>query len=109
MAELSISTRTQGDAYICTVEGAINSLNADRLKGQAQAAFLSKARRLLFDLTNVDYVASAGLGIFATAMKSFPGKVVFVGLQLYVRQTFTISGFDKIAAMCPTLAEGLKA
>jgi anti-anti-sigma factor len=109
MATLSITTRTVDDAYVCTVDGAIDSFNADQLKGQAQTAFLGGSRRLVFDLTKVAYVASAGLGVFATAMKSFPGKVVFVGLQPYVQQTFRISGFDKLAALCPTVADGLRA
>jgi anti-sigma B factor antagonist len=109
MADLLITMRTEGDAHICIAEGAIDSYNADQLKGQAQTAIRGGARRLLFDLTKVEYVASAGLGAFLEAMKTFPGKVVFVGLQPYVRRTFQLSGFDRLAALCPTVADGLKA
>jgi anti-sigma B factor antagonist len=106
--DLSITTRTEGDAYICTLDGAVDSVNADKLNGQAEAAAASGVQRLIFDLTKVEYVASAGLGKFVLAIKSFPGKVAFAGLQPYVRQTFMLSGFDRIAAICPTLEDALK-
>jgi anti-anti-sigma factor len=109
MATLSIATRTEGDAYVCALEGAIDSLTAAKLEGEAKGAFLSGAKRLIFDLSKVDYVASAGLRVFLMAMKSFPGKVVFAGLQPYVRETFRINALDKLATVCPTLAEALRA
>ena len=109
MAELAIATRREGDAYICTLDGAVDSLNAEKLEGEAKGAFASGAKRLIFDLTNVKYVASAGLGIFVKAMKSFPGKVVFVGLQSYVRQTFNMNGLDKLTTITATMEEALKA
>jgi anti-sigma B factor antagonist len=106
--DLSITTRTEGNAYICTLDGGVDSLNADKLSGEARSAFLSGAKRLIFDLTQVDYVASAGLGMFVTAIKTFPGTVAFAGLQPYVRQTFTLNGFNKLAAVYTTLEEALK-
>ena len=109
MATLSIATRTEGDTYICTLEGGVDSLTAPKLDGEAKAAFLSGANKLVFDLSKVDYVASPGLRVFLMAMKSFPGKVAFAALKPYVRETFRINALDKLAAIHPTLADALKA
>jgi anti-anti-sigma factor len=108
MATLSIATRREGDAYVCTMEGGVDSFTAVKLEGEAKAAFLSGAKKLIFDLTGVNYVASAGLRVFLMAMKSFPGKVVFAGLQPYVRETFRINALDKHATVCLNLADALK-
>jgi anti-anti-sigma factor len=91
------------------LKGDVDSLTAEKLEGEAKAAFLSGAKKLVFDLSGVGYVASAGLRVFLMAMKSFPGKVAFAALQPYVRETFRINALDKHATVCLTLAEALRA
>lgn len=71
-------------------------------------AFLSEAKKLVFDLAKVPYVSSMGLGVFVTAIKTFPGTVVFAALQPYVRQTFKLAAFDKIATLVNSVDDALK-
>jgi anti-anti-sigma factor len=106
---LTILTRTVGDARICTPDGPIDTPGAEKVTEWVKEAFLSGAKVLVFEMAKVPYVASAGLGAFMRAMKSFPGKVVFVALQTYVRETFRISAFDRLATICATTEDALKA
>ena len=106
---LTILTRVEGDARICTPDGPVDTPGAEKVSEWVREAFLSGAKVLIFELAKVPYVASAGLGAFMRAMKSFPGKVVFVAPQQYVRDTFRINAFDRYATICQTTEEALKA
>jgi anti-anti-sigma factor len=105
---LTILTRTEGDARICIPDGPIDTPGAEKVSEWVQEAFLSGAKILIFDLAKVPYVASSGLGAFLRAMKSFPGKVVFAAPQQYVRETFRINAFDRLATICKTTEEAMK-
>jgi anti-anti-sigma factor len=98
-----------GDARICTPDGPIDTPAAEQVSEWVREAFASSAKKLIFNLAKVPYVASAGLGAFMHAMKAFPGKVVFVAPQQYVRQTFRMNAFDRYATICETQEEALKA
>jgi len=66
-----------------TVESAINDIPA--------------GSRVLFDLSRLDYVASAGLRLFLLAAKSAArsnGKVALCCLTSNVTQIFRLSGFN---------------
>ena len=105
---LTITTETVGDARTCLLDGPIDTPGAEKVSEWVRHAFTSGAKTLIFDLAKVPYVASAGLGAFMHAMKSFPGKVIFAAPQRYVRQTFAMNAFDRHATVCATLEEALK-
>jgi anti-anti-sigma factor len=106
---LTIYTETVGDARVCIPDGPIDTPGAEKVSQWVREAFFSGAKILIFDLLKVTYVASAGLGAFMHAMKSFPGKVVFVAPQQYVQQTFRMNGLDRFATICQTHEEALRA
>jgi anti-anti-sigma factor len=106
---LTLQTETVGDACFCIPDGPIDTPGAELVKEWIKQAFRNEAKKLVFDLTKVAYVASAGLGAFMNAMKGFPGKVVFLAPQNYVRQTFRINAFDRYATICDTREDALKA
>jgi anti-anti-sigma factor len=105
---VTLLTETVGDARVCIPDGPIDTPGAEKVSEWVKQAFLSKAKKLVFDLTKVTFVASAGLGAFMNAMKSYPGKVVFLAPQQYVRQTFRINAFDRYATICETREDALK-
>jgi anti-anti-sigma factor len=106
---LTILTETVGDARFCIPDGPIDTPGAEKVTEWVKQAFLSGAKKLVFDLAKVTFVASAGLSAFMHAMKSFPGKVIFLAPQQYVRQTFRLNAFDRYATICDTREDALKA
>ncbi len=102
-----LTSRTEGEADIFTFDGPLDTDAAQEIGPLVKKAFLSGAKKLIFDLAKVPYVSSMGLGVFVTAIQSFPGTVVFAALQPYVRQTFKLAAFDKIATLCKTVDEAL--
>ncbi|QJW98989.1 STAS domain-containing protein [Frigoriglobus tundricola] len=104
----TITGRTDGDTYIYTFEGALDTEAAMEVAPLAKRSYLGGAKKLVFDLERVPFVASMGLGVFVTAIKSFPGRVVFATLQPYVRQTFKLAGLEDLATVCKTVDDALR-
>jgi anti-anti-sigma factor len=103
----TITGWTEGDAYIYVFNGALDTEAAREVAPLAKQSFLGGAKKLVFDLERVPFVASMGLGVFVTAIQSFPGKVVFAALQPYVHRTFTLAKFDELATLCKTVDDAL--
>lgn len=67
---------------------------------------------LAIDLSQLDYISSAGLRVLLVVAKKVQqakGKVVLFGLGPNVREVFSISGFDKIFAIRDDAAAALAA
>jgi anti-anti-sigma factor len=103
-----ITGRTEGDTFVWVFDGALDTEAANEIQPLVKQSFLGGAKKLVFDLEKVPFVSSMGLGVFATAIKTFPGKVVFAGLQQYVRQTFKLAKFDTIATIARSVDDAMK-
>jgi anti-anti-sigma factor len=103
----SLDARMEGDAQILTFDGSLDTEAAQQIGPLVKEAFLGGAKKLIFDLAKVPYVASMGLAVFINAIQSFPGKVMFAATQPYVRQTLKLAGFDKLTTMCKTVDDAL--
>jgi anti-anti-sigma factor len=67
--------------------------------------------RLLFDLSGMDYISSAGLRVILIAVKALQakqGKVVLSALTPYVREIFDVSNFSSIIPITDTVDAGLQ-
>ena len=74
--------------------GRIDTVTAPEL---AAAVVLDGVKELEFDLSEVDYISSAGLRIFLGSqqkMSSSGGKMVLSGVKPIVRDIFDIVGFS---------------
>ena len=68
-------------------------------------------RRLVIDLSRLDYVSSAGLRVFLLASKRLNpagGKLVLCSLQEPVKEVFDIVGFFSILSILGSKDEALK-
>ena len=66
--------------------------------------------RVVVDLSEVVYVASAGLAALLTGVRRarmFKGDVRLAALNDRVREVFEMSGFDQVFAIYPSLAEAV--
>ena len=74
--------------------GRIDTVTAPEL---AAAVVLDNVKELEFDLSEVDYISSAGLRIFLGSqqkMSSTGGKMVLSGVRPIVKDLFDIVGFS---------------
>ena len=65
-------------------------------------------RDLLIDCTQLDYISSAGLGVFMSYIEEFKAnekKLVIYGLSQKVANVFAILGLDQLLTIKPTAEE----
>lgn len=83
-----------------------NDNGAVRLSGRLDAASAREAERVLdeaagecvIDMTELEYISSAGLGVLLRTHKRLlsDGGIRLVGVSPHIRDIFKYSGFDKL-------------
>lgn len=87
----------ENDVYTVAVTGRIDTLTSPELE-QAFLEIEPKANKVIFDLTGVEYISSAGMRVIvAVHRKMTPkGGLVLRGLTKNVRTIINLTGFDKV-------------
>jgi anti-anti-sigma factor len=106
---LLIFTRQVGPAYVFELHGALDSAAAEKLSPAVSDALDHGHRLIVFDLHKLNFVSSAGLGIFLTAYRRLQGvgHVRFVGLQPPVRLVFNVAGLTPRVEIYNTVEDAL--
>lgn len=91
--------------------GRLDSFQADELKKR----FLiigDAEKRILVDCTKLEYISSAGLGVFLLLLKTMSkkdGDFCICGLNDHIREVFVISGLHKVFTLFGSQEEALAA
>jgi anti-anti-sigma factor len=88
-----------GDVVVAKLAGRLDSSSAPTAEEQLTRLIADSAPRLVIDLSNLEYISSAGLRVLlliARKVQQAQGKVALFGLSSSVLEVFSISGFDTI-------------
>ncbi len=94
-ASINIATSRLASSATLSLAGRLDGLSSPELEQQVNALIGSGVRTLIFDLSGLDYVSSAGLRVFIIAakkLKASGGSAQFTALTPAVRDVFHISG-----------------
>ncbi len=94
-----------GNILVISPEGQLNSGNAAAAEAEILGQLAGGANRLLLDLTQLDYISSAGLRVvlvMAKRLKQSAGQLVLCGMRPHIRDVFDISGFLNILNVAET-------
>jgi len=106
---MDIKREDIGDVTVGVVAGRLDAAGAPSLEVFCREWIQAGTRKLVLDLSGLDYISSAGLrAILATAkrLQTAGGAIAVCGLSGVVREVFTISGFD---ALLPVAEDRAKA
>ena len=110
---MDLHPRSVADVLVLAPAGRLDHESVDAfrtgLQPQLDAALLA-GRRVLFDLSGLDYVSSAGLRCFMLAAKQANarnGRIAVAAPRPVVAEIFEISRFNMVFRIFPTLREGL--
>mgnify|MGYP005904235345 CR=1 FL=1 len=93
---MDVSIATEGDLIRVAVSGSLNT-NTSRQLEEALDPVLGTAPNLVFDLSGLDYISSAGLRVLMVAYKRQGGRgVVIEHPNDEVREVFDITGFSTL-------------
>ena len=91
---MTIEKKLSGEAVTLIVSGRLDTQTAPELEKELDEV-LSSAKELTFDMTNLEYVSSAGLRVILKAQKAMntQGSMKLTGVNDSIMEVFDITGF----------------
>ena len=91
---MTIEKKINNDAVTLIVSGRLDTQTAPELEKELDAV-LPDAKDLTFDMTNLEYVSSAGLRVILKAQKAMnaQGSMKLTGVNDSIMEVFDITGF----------------
>ncbi len=112
---MELNATRHNNSVVLAPQGRIDHLNAEAF-GKAVTPYVdtcnSSGPRLLFDLSGVEYISSAGLRVLMLASKrAIPagGRIGVAAPSALVREVLEISRFDLVFPVFDSVAAGLAA
>ena len=107
---MEIEVKTEGEIHVVSMSGSLDTDTSPGADQRLTALFDQEAKHIVVDLSQVEYVSSAGLRVFLAASKKMrvvSGKLGLCGLNETVQEVFEISGFATILNVFDTLEQAL--
>ena len=91
---MTIEKKINNDAATLIVSGRLDTQTAPELEAELDS-ILSGLKELIFDMTNLEYVSSAGLRVILKAQKAMnsQGSMKLTGVNDSIMEVFDITGF----------------
>ena len=112
---MSLISTKSGNALILGLKGRLDQDNCDAFRDELTPQLDTAAREhlgIVLDLSQLEYVSSAGLRCFMLAVKQTKtcnGRIVVAALQPMVAEIFQISRFDMLLEVFASVAAAVKA
>lgn len=108
---MEITERQEGEVQVLGLNGRFDAQSAGSVEESLKAQIEGGAKKILVDMSGVEYVSSAGLRVLLSSAKRTAaqgGSLVLCGLKSYVWEVFEVAGFTTIFQIFPDTEEGLK-
>lgn len=108
---LKIEKNIENAHSVLSLNGEIDASNSVDLDQVISEIIQGGAKNILVDCSGLEYISSAGLGVFMSYLEEFQEKnILFVifGLQEKVFQVFNILGLDQLMTIKPNKQEALE-
>ncbi|MBR6872525.1 MAG: STAS domain-containing protein [Ruminococcus sp.] len=94
---MEINEKRNGSTLTIAVEGRLDTVTAPELEKKIKES-LDGVTELIFDLSTLEYVSSAGLRVLLSAQKQMnkQGSMVVTGCSEDIMEIFEITGFSDI-------------
>jgi len=97
---INITTHIEGDDHLLMVEGDVDASSSIHLdEALTELAHSDDVKYILVDGSELNYISSAGLGVFMSYIDDFKNKnirMVIFGLSEKVFNVFQILGLDQL-------------
>jgi anti-anti-sigma factor len=107
---MELRSERRDGVYIIHLEGRLTAEDVEATGAAVGGALGEGGQTLVFDLHRLEFLCSAGLGVFVQAVREARargGQVRFCGLRDEVRQVFDITGLSLRLELYPSLAEAV--
>ncbi|CAM3327415.1 STAS domain-containing protein [Rhodothermus bifroesti] len=110
MSNFSVGFRTHEDIQILDLHGELDAHTAPELEAALQQCLKEGHHQILINGRNLDYISSAGLGVFMAYIEEIRekgGDLKIAELKPNVYNVFDLLGFPLLFDIVPTEAEAL--
>lgn len=105
---MEISSTKEDGFYLIHIEGDLDASTCINLDNAISEASKKNENKLLIDCSDLNYLSSAGLGVFMSYLQEFEKSniaMVLYGLNDKVRKVFEILGLHELIKMVNTKEE----
>jgi anti-anti-sigma factor len=109
---LNITLSQEFGSTVIRISGSIDALTSDEAQTFFDKQINNTQTCLVIDLSQVDYLSSAGMRVLISAMKNARlrgGNLYLAGLRDNVHQVLNLAGFTSIFKIFPTVDEAAHA
>ena len=109
--EMEISHKMENGILIIAIKGRLDAATSPSADETIKETMGQDSNRLLFDLSDLEYLSSGGLRVILSAAKELrrrKGKVTLCCLNQYVDEIFEVSGFKSMIPIKDTLEAGIE-
>lgn len=94
---MNIIKKQDGTTLTVALEGRLDTVTSPHLEGELRTA-VNGVTELIFDLTGLEYISSAGLRVLLSAQKvmSRQGKMTIRNVKPEIMEIFEVTGFVDI-------------
>lgn len=108
---MEITEERRADILILGIIGRLDASTSKDAEDKILALLASSQGKVVIDLSELNYVSSAGLRIFIRAAKHIDeanGKMIFCSLQNSVKEIFDIVGFSSLLTLADSTEEAIR-
>lgn len=98
----------EGDYDLINIVGEVDASSSIELDNAMSEAIASGNKTFLVDCSSLEYISSAGLGVFMSYIEDFKKNnisIAFFGLNEKVANVFEILGLDQLLTIKPSKEE----
>ena len=106
---INLTHSLENGIYIINVVGDVDASSSIQLDNALNQAMEENQTKILVDCSKLNYISSAGLGVFMSYIQDFENKsikLVICNLNEKVIGVFRILGLDQLLKIVDTIEEG---
>ncbi|MBR1442172.1 MAG: STAS domain-containing protein [Firmicutes bacterium] len=94
---MTINKKQENDKLTVKIEGRLDTTTAPQLEAEMKES-IGDSKELIFDISSLEYISSAGLRVLLTAQKTMnkQGSMVVRGANDTIKEIFEVTGFVDI-------------
>ena len=107
---LSVNESREGQVLVLSPQGRLDSVNAREFQALVMGHIDGGEDSMIVDLSNLDYISSAGIRVMqlaSKALKEADGQFLLCAMRDHISNVFRVSGFDRVIAITDTLEDAL--
>ena len=105
---MDISAEKENHYYILSIQGDLDASSCILLDKAIATAVEKNEKKIIIDCSRLNYIASAGLGVFMSYLQEFENNnisLVLCNLSEKVKNVFQILGLDELIKIVSTKEE----